>query len=121
MELRELIRKLPPRANVVVLTSDDGAIAITPEQFDKMREDLTVLRYQHSEVKHLEYNMRCCAYQVAVEQATLNIDKLTELYPYVDVKSVSDSLTCLGFDGGTTLTNKWLYSPYNEEEGKEED
>ena len=112
----ELITKLPPRSNVVLHTSEDGAIVITPEQFVKTCEDLTVLRYQHSEVKHLEYNVRCCAYQVAVEPATLNIDKLTELFPFVDVKIVSNSLTCLGFDSGTTFTNKWLYSPYNKEE-----
>lgn len=122
MELRELITKLPPRSEVVVLTADDGAIPLVPERFYVDTDNVNLLKYQHAEVKAIEYNFRCCAYQVAVERVTTNMDKLKELFPYAKfIESFGGHYMLMNIDNDTYFTKEWLYTPYNKEEGKEED
>lgn len=122
MELKELITKLPPRSEVVVLTVDDGAIPLVPEHFYVDTDSTNLFKYQHAQVKAIEYNIRCCAYQVVVERVTTNMDKLKDLFPYAKfTESFGGHDMLMNIDNDTFFTKEWLYSPYNMEEGKEEE
>lgn len=122
MELKELMEKLPSNCEVRIYSIAGDGIPLRTTPFGFIHDSDLALKYGYFTVKHFEYNIRNLCYDVVVERIVRNIDKLKEIFPYAECEEgVSNLYVHLNINGHTPFTREWLYAPYNEEEGKEEE